>query len=58
VDVTRHGGERVVDEMWGDLRPQRTQLGSRQALLLLGHHRQLDLRRDEARRLLHDAELV
>ena len=58
VDVARDGGERVVDEMRADLCPQRAQFGPREALLLLADHRQLELRRDEARRLLHDAQLV
>ena len=58
VDVARHGGERVVDEVRRDLGPERPQLGLREALLLLGQHRQLDLRRDEARGLLHDPELA
>ena len=54
VDVARDGSERVVDEMRGDLGAQRPQLRPCDALLLLGEHRQLDLRGDQARGLLHD----
>ena len=52
VDVAGDRRQRVVDEVGRDLGPQRAQLGLGEALLLLGDDRQLDLRRDEARRLL------
>ena len=51
VDRVRDRGERVVDEVRRDLRPQRPQLGLRQPLLLRGQERQLDLRADQRRDL-------
>ena len=56
--MRRDGREGVVDEVRRDLRPQRTQLGSRQALALGLELGQLDLRGDEARRLLDRARVL
>ena len=58
MDVARDRGERVVDEMGRDLRSKRPELGLGEPLLLLAHNRQLDLRRDQARGLLYDAQLI
>ena len=57
MDVAGHGGQRVVDEVRGDLSPQRAQLGVGQALLLLGQDRERDLGRDQAGRLGDHAQL-
>ena len=38
VNVARHRCQRVVDEVRGNLGPQRAQLRLRNPLLLLGHH--------------------
>jgi hypothetical protein len=51
VDERGDGGERVVDEVRGDLRAQRRQLGARQPLALRLHLRQLDHRRHQRGRL-------
>ena len=58
VDVAGDGGQRVVDEVRRDLGAQRTQLGPGQALLLVGHHRQLQLSGDEAGGLHDHAHLA
>ena len=58
VDERRHGGERVVDEVRGDLRAQRRQLGARQPLALRLHLRQLDHRRHQRGRLADDPRLL
>ncbi len=56
VDLAGDGGERVVDEVRRDLRPQRPQLGLGEALVLRGDHRQLNLCGDQACRLLDDPQ--
>ena len=58
VDLTGHRRQRVVDEMGGDLGPQRAQLGLGQPLFLLIHDRQFDLGCHQAGRLLDDAQFV
>ena len=50
--------ERVVDEVRRDLRAQRAQLGPREPLALRLELGELDLRGDEARRLLHRARVL
>ncbi len=58
VDEGGDGGERVVDEVRGDLRAQRAQLGAREPLALRLELGQLDHRRHQRRRLGDDARLL
>ena len=58
VDERGDGGERVVDEVRRDLRPQRAQLGAREPLALRLELRQLDHRRHQRGRLGDHARLL